>query len=297
MAHALRHTHRSKWFEHGGWIDSNRDGSRGNCWNDSLSDSSSKKADHRRYEAYTALWSDEDLANLEFEIGQIEKVMRPEVEDPVELLRLAKDEVVALLVVGDPLQATTHIDLQLQAEEAGVDCTVIHGISITGLVTGAIGLSNYKFGRQTTLTYPYGGWVATSPLEVIAINRAQGLHTLALLDLDPTGEGIGGQVPMQPKDAANAMFLMAEKLEISSEEMSDESTFDKLKIEACKKICEEIGSLMVVLCSDMGTPEQNITYLPLSKLSSAKVGRLHCLVIPANLGDVEDLAVRRWGKE
>ena len=132
---------------------------------------------------------------------------------------------------------------------------------------------------------------------MIAINRAQGSYTLALLDLDPTGEGIGGQVPMQPKDAANAMFLMAEKLEISSEEMSDESTFDKLKIEACKKICEEIGSLMVVLCSDMGTPEQNITYLPLSKLSSAKVGRLHCLVIPANLGDVEDLAVRRWGKE
>ena len=256
-----------------------------------------KNADHRRYEAYTALWSDEDLANLEFEIGQIEKVMRPEVEDPVELLRLAKDEVVALLVVGDPLQATTHIDLQLQAEEAGVDCTVIHGISITGLVTGAIGLSNYKFGRQTTLTYPYGGWVATSPLEVIAINRAQGLHTLALLDLDPTGEGIGGQVPMQPKDAANAMFLMAKKLEISSEEMPDESTFDKLKIEACKKICEEINSLMVVLCSDMGTHEQNITYLPLSELSSADVGRLHCLVIPANLGDVEDLAVRRWGKE
>ena len=136
-----------------------------------------KNADHRRYEAYTALWSDGDLAGLESEIGPIERVMRPEVEDPVELLELAKDGVVALLVVGDPLQATTHVDLQLQAAEAGVDCTVIHGLSITGLVTGAIGLSNYKFGRQTTLTYPYGGWVATSPLEVIAINRAQGLHT------------------------------------------------------------------------------------------------------------------------
>ncbi len=256
-----------------------------------------KNANYRRYEAYTALWSDDDLADLESEIGHIEKVMRPEVEDPVELLRLAKSEVVALLVVGDPLQATTHVDLQLQAEEAGVDCTVIHGISITGLVTGAIGLSNYKFGRQTTLTYPYGGWVATSPLEVIAVNRMQGLHTLALLDLDPTGEGVGGQVPMQPKDAANAMFLMAKKLKDSYEEMSDESTFDKLKIEACKKICEEINSLMVVLCSDMGAPEQNITYLPLSELSNAEVGCLHCLVIPAKLGDVEDSAVRRWGKE
>ena len=256
-----------------------------------------KNADYRRYEAYTALWSDSDLADLESEIGPIEKVMRPEVEDPVDLLDLAKDGVVALLVVGDPLQATTHVDLQLQAAEAGIDCTVIHGISITGLVTGAIGLSNYKFGRQTTLTYPYGGWVATSPLEVIALNRMQGLHTLALLDLDPTGEGVGGQVPMQPKDAANAMFLMAEKLKTSYEEMPYESTFDKLKIEACKAICEDVSSLMVVLCSDMGTPQQNITYLPLSDLSNAKIGRLHCLVVPAKLGDVEDSAVRRWGKE
>ena len=256
-----------------------------------------KNADHRRYEAYTALWSDSDLADLESEIGPIEKVMRPEVEDPVDLLDLAKDGVVALLVVGDPLQATTHVDLQLQAAEAGIDCTVIHGISITGLVTGAIGLSNYKFGRQTTLTYPYGGWVATSPLEVIALNRMQGLHTLALLDLDPTGEGVGGQIPMQPKDAASAMFLMAEKLKTSYEEMPCESTIDKLKIEACKAICEDVNSLMVVLCSDMGTPQQNITYLPLSDLPNAKIGRLHCLVIPAKLGDVEDSAIRRWGKE
>ena len=256
-----------------------------------------KNSDHRRYEAYTALWSDDHLAELESEIGHIQKVMRPEVEDPVELLELASNSKVAILVVGDPLQATTHIDLQLRAEEAGIDCSVIHGISITGLVTGAIGLSNYRFGRQTTLTYPYGGWIATSPLEVIAMNRIQGLHTLALLDLDPTGEGTGGQVPMQPEDAANAMLSMADKLKNSIEEMPSESTLDKLKIEACRKVCEEIDALMVVLCSDMGTFEQKIAYLPLRKLSAAEGGRLHCLVIPANLGDVEELALRRWGKE
>ena len=256
-----------------------------------------KNSDHRRYEAYTALWSDDHLAELESEIGHIQKVMRPEVEDPVELLELASNSKVAILVVGDPLQATTHVDLQLRAEEAGIDCSVIHGISITGLVTGAIGLSNYRFGRQTTLTYPYGSWIATSPLEVIAMNRIQGLHTLALLDLDPTGEGTGGQVPMQPEDAANAMLSMADKLKNSIEEMPSESTLDKLKIEACRKVCEEIDTLMVVLCSDMGTFEQKIAYLPLRKLSAAEGGRLHCLVIPANLGDVEELALRRWGKE
>ena len=256
-----------------------------------------KNANYRRYEAYTALWSDEDLAELEAEIGEIKKVMRPEVEDPVELLQLAKNETVALLVVGDPLQATTHVDLQLQASEAGIECTVIHGISITGLVTGSIGLSNYRFGRQTTLTYPYGGWIATSPLEVIALNRIQGLHTLALLDLDPTGEGTGGQIPMQPADAANSMFLMAEKLSGSIDEMPDVTNLEKLKIDACKAICENISNLMVVLCTDMGTTDENISYLPLSELSSAETGRLHCLVIPAKPGDVELSALNRWGKK
>ena len=136
--------------------------------------------------------------------------MRPEVEDPSELLNLAKENLVALLIVGDPLQATTHVDLQLQAIEAGIECRVFHGISITTLVTGSVGLSNYRFGRQTTITYPYGGWVATSPLEVIAVNLHQNQHTLALLDLDPTGAGTGQQVPMQPIDAVKSLELMAE---------------------------------------------------------------------------------------
>ena len=147
-------------------------------------------ADYRRYEAYTALWPSNELKTLENEIGKIEMVMRPEVENPTELLELSKDNLVALLIVGDPLQATTHVDLQLQALEAGIDCIVFHGISITTLVTGSIGLSNYKFGRQTTITYPYGGWIATSPLEVIAMNMFYNQHTLALLDLDPTGAGL-----------------------------------------------------------------------------------------------------------
>ena len=256
-----------------------------------------KNANHRRYEAYTALWSEEDLLVLEDEIGVIQKVMRPEVEDPVELLELAKSETVALLIVGDPLQATTHVDLQLQAREAGVDCSVIHGVSITGLVTGAIGLSNYRFGRQTTLTYPYEGWVATSPLEVIAMNQFQGLHTLALLDLDPTGEGTGGQVPMQPKDAANAMMLMAEKLSEAIDGMPNETLLEQMKVQACKEVCQDVSNLMVVLCSDMGTSKQSITYLTLSELADAKTGRLHCLVIPAEPGEVEFSALKRWGKE
>ena len=73
-----------------------------------------RNADHRRYEAYTALWPDDELKRLEAEVGSIERVMRPEVEHPEALFSLAKKSVVALFVVGDPLQATTHVDLQLR---------------------------------------------------------------------------------------------------------------------------------------------------------------------------------------
>ena len=110
-------------------------------------------ADHRRYEAYTALWHQDELDKLEEQVGSITKVMRPEIEDATELLELAKSSLVAVMIVGDPLQATTHVDLQLQANVMGVTCKVMHGISITTILSGAIGLSNYKFGRSTTLTY------------------------------------------------------------------------------------------------------------------------------------------------
>lgn len=252
-------------------------------------------AEHRRYEAYTALWPDEELERLEARIGAIQRVMRPEVEEPDELLALASTSLVALLVVGDPLQATTHVDLQLRAAEAGVECRVFHGLSITTLVTGAVGLSNYKFGRQTTLTYPYGGWIATSPLEVVAVNWAQNLHTLALLDLDPTGQGTGEQQPMTPADAANAMRLMWTKLSDAEprEEVAD--TAQRSKHAMIEEFLDRaIDDVRVVLCSDMGTPDQALVTTTMGKLGHEKGGRLNCLVFPAGTGEIEEKALARW---
>jgi len=254
-----------------------------------------KAADFRRYEAYTALWPENELKSLENDIGTIEKVMRPEVEAPAELLNLAKKNLVALLIVGDPLQATTHVDLQLQAIEAGVECTVFHGISITTLVTGSVGLSNYRFGRQTTITYPYGGWVATSPLEVIAANIYQNQHTLALLDLDPTGAGTGQQVPMQPKDAVKSLELMYDKLKSTYESIEVESALDSMKFEAYSLFLDKnLAEIGVVLCADMGTDDENVTYTTIGELSDVDGGRLNCLIFPANTSEVEEKALLRW---
>ncbi len=257
--------------------------------------SAAKFADYRRYEAYTALWPEDELEKLEKEIGSIEKVMRPEVEDPSELLNLAKKSLVALLVVGDPLQATTHVDLQLQAIEAGVECLIFHGISITTLVTGSIGLSNYRFGRQTTITYPYGGWVATSPLEVIAVNLLQNQHTLALLDLDPTGAGTGQQVPMQPIDAVKSLRLMRDKLDESLENLDAASPLESMRNDACKLfLSERMNERTVVLCADMGTDDEKITFTTIGQLSNIEGGRLNCLIFPATTSEVEERALLRW---
>ena len=254
-----------------------------------------KSADFRRYEAYTALWPADELAKLEEDIGDIEMVMRPEVESPTELLDLAKNHLVALLIVGDPLQATTHVDIQLQALEAGINCIVFHGISITTLVTGAVGLSNYRFGRQTTITYPYGGWVATSPLEVIAVNFFQNQHTLALLDLDPTGAGTGKQIPMQPGDAYVSLDLMKEKLSSNISDMPEDNTMDSMKKLAFKEfIDKDLDSIKVVLCADMGTKDEKITYTTVGDLKNLDGGRLNCLIFPAITSEVEEKALLRW---
>ena len=254
-----------------------------------------KSADFRRYEAYTALWPADELAKLEEDIGDIEMVMRPEVESPTELLDLAKSHLVALLIVGDPLQATTHVDIQLQALEAGINCIVFHGISITTLVTGAVGLSNYRFGRQTTITYPYGGWVATSPLEVIAVNIFQNQHTLALLDLDPTGAGTGKQIPMQPGDAYASLGLMKEKLSSNISDMPEDNTIDSMKKLAFEEFADkDLNSIKVVLCADMGTKDEKITYTTVGDLKNLDGGRLNCLIFPAITSEVEEKALLRW---
>ncbi len=229
-----------------------------------------RDADHRFLEGYTALLPPNELENMGELIGSWEMRMRSAVEEPHDLLSLAQSSKVALLIVGDPLQATTHVDLQIRCGELGIPCHVEHGISITTIVTGAVGLQSYRFGRQCTFAYPYGEYLPTSPLEIILANRERDLHTLALLDLDPSGMGEGEQQPMTPEGAIDVLRKMAEKLEIDVEDW------------------------MIVLCSDMGTDDARISVGSPTEISGVKGGRIHCLLVPASLHDVEVTALARW---
>ena len=68
------------------------------------------------------------------------------------------------------------------------------------------------------------GGIVTSPLEVMLRNQIQGLHTLVLFDLDPTGAGTGDQRPMQPVDAFTSIQKMSQKL-------SESDVDDSLKVQ------------------------------------------------------------------
>jgi len=88
-----------------------------------------------------------------------------------------------LLVPGDPLIATTHVDLRIRAQKLGIRTSVVHGASIVSAVIGLSGLQNYKFGRSVTIPFSEGDALIETPYKVIADNRKAGLHTLCFLDI------------------------------------------------------------------------------------------------------------------
>lgn len=143
-----------------------------------------KKCDKVFAEFYTSELFGTNLEKIKKMIGKdFEVLTREEVEEGDKILDCAKKHRVAFLVPGDPMVATTHVDLRLRAIKAGIKTRIIHGSSIYTAVAGLLGLQHYKFGRTTTIPYPEKDYFPISPYEVIRENRKNGLHTLVLLDI------------------------------------------------------------------------------------------------------------------
>jgi len=138
-------------------------------------------------EEYTAVAAPGTLARLGAELGRpVTRLGRAEVEGETTLLRaLERSPQVALVVVGDPFAATTHVALRLAAEKAGHTWRYVPNASILVAAAGFLGLSHYRFGRTVSLPFPAAGFEPRSPLEQIGANRERDLHTLVLLDLAP----------------------------------------------------------------------------------------------------------------
>ncbi|MBU2565430.1 MAG: diphthine synthase [Candidatus Thermoplasmatota archaeon] len=145
-----------------------------------------KKCDMVFAEFYTARLIGTSKEKLESLFGKEIKILnRKEVEDGRIILDEAKNKNIAFLTPGDPMTATTHITLRIQAKEMGIKTKIVHGVSIVSAASGLLGLQSYKFGRTTTIPFPEKDYLPESPYEVIRQNKENGLHTLILLDIKP----------------------------------------------------------------------------------------------------------------
>ncbi len=144
-------------------------------------------ADELFAEQYTAAAPEGTLDRLADALGRpVHRLARSLLESETPILEaLARRPRVALLVVGDPFAATTHVALRLAAERAGHTWRYVPNASILTAAAGFLGLMHYRFGRTVSLPFPDPRFSPRSPVEQIAGNRERGLHTLVLLDLDP----------------------------------------------------------------------------------------------------------------
>ncbi|KAG9087193.1 diphthine synthase, partial [Ceratobasidium sp. 392] len=142
-----------------------------------------KKCNRIYLEAYTSILLVDKEKLEKFHEKPIITAYRETVETQSdEILRDAKDEDVALLVVGDPFGATTHTDMLLRARELSIPTTVIHNASIMNAV-GACGLQLYNFGQTVSLPFYTDSWKPDSWYDRVVENVEKGMHTLVLLDI------------------------------------------------------------------------------------------------------------------
>jgi len=137
-------------------------------------------------EFYTSLMPNLSVRKLEELVGKKVNVISRRIleeEGGQPLLEKAKKRKVVFLVPGDPLMATTHVDLRIRAEKQGIKTRVIHGVSITSAAIGLSGLQNYKFGKSVTIPFPQGNIISETPYRTLLENQVMGLHTLCFLDM------------------------------------------------------------------------------------------------------------------
>jgi len=212
-------------------------------------------SDYIFYETYTSPIHSETLEWVKLK-SQKEPIhlSRSQVEEPAELIEFAKEKMVALLIVGDALSATTHVSLLLDCKKNNIEYQVIHNASVLTAVAAILGLQHYNFGPVATLVLPEGNYRPLSPIDKIKGNMKNGNHTLVLLDIkadQPDKEPIY----MKASDAA--------------EQIIEAGLSEEIKVAAAARV---------------GRESQTLWYGKLKELKELDLGEEpHSLVVPSRL--------------
>ena len=209
-----------------------------------------RNADRAYAEFYTSKLIGTTIDELEsYHDADIEVRDRAGVEqEPDDILAAAESEDVAFLTAGDTMISTTHVDLRLRAHERGIETRVIHGVTAQTATSSLTGLQNYRFGKATTLPFPYAHGADGLPASVtdtIDENRADGLHTVVYLDIK----------------AEQEEYMTADR--------------------GAELLAEEYPELVGVVVARAGSPEPLVEAGTMTELADREFGEpLHLLVIP-----------------
>lgn len=220
------------------------------------------KCDLVYVDTYTSLYIDGGFNELEKIIGKKLKFLKREdieAHSAKIIIESARKGLrVALLVVGDPHIATTHIALIEEAMKAGINIEIIPGISILCAAMTYTGLIPYRFGKVATLVFPKEGIVYTSTYEVVKDNRNRNLHTFLFLDLDAE-KGIY-------MTASEAAKLLLKLEEICKGNILDENTkVIAIARAGSRNSCIVFETLKNLQKLDLGPPPHSII-IPATKL-------------------------------
>jgi len=222
-----------------------------------------KKSDLVYLESYTSLLAVASTKLEQFYGKKIILADRKTVEMDAEekLLNPAKTKDVALLVIGDTLSATTHLDLLTRAKEMGIKTSVVHNASVLTAV-GKTGLQLYKFGKTASIPFTHQDYEPETPYNILEENASIGAHTLFLLDLRPD---------------ENRFMTVADAIRY----------LQKLEIRKGKGLVKD--STMMVGCARLGSASELIVAGKAKELLKKDFGTpVHCLIIPGKLHFVEE---------
>lgn len=205
-------------------------------------------------ELYTSRWTGKE--ELQKALNKtLHELKRKDLEEGSgRLLEEAKQSDVAVFVPGDPLVATTHISLVLEALRRGIEVKIVHAPSVYSAVA-ATGLSIYKFGKTVSIPSVQKFYEPTSFYETIAENLQRNAHTLCLLDVAET--------PMTLREAI-------ERFE-----------------EAERKYRKGIVTDDMMLITASFGEDDRIIFAPLKSLKAIEFPTPAVLIVPASLNDIE----------
>jgi diphthine synthase len=195
---------------------------------------------------------------------QIKEISRKDMEENSdEIIKKSAAKDIAILVGGDPMIATTHKILYINAKKHGVKTQTIHANSIMTTAMGECGLDFYRFGATCTIPKWVEHYSPISFYEKLETNFRNKQHTMMLLDYDSKN--------MKTLDIKEAV----KELEKAEEHYKKGIINSKTKI---------------ILLHNLSMDDSKIMLTDLEKASKVKDG-VNIIILPAEPTDIEKEAI------